>query len=149
MIGSCVTCCKLKQKFLVKKVDYLSNVGDKIQILGRTVERTRLGYIIITARRYMDKSLEDMNAEKCNPVSTPGLQLIEKDLATEEQLLEVLAGLYRRMTGRLLHVAGQRPDVQQAVKELARGIRSPTNILGTAETSDAIPGEPTNKHLEV
>ena len=32
---------KLKQKFLVKKVDYLSKVGDKIQILGRTVERTR------------------------------------------------------------------------------------------------------------
>ena len=34
---------KLKQKFLVKKIDYLSKVGDKIQILGRTVERTRLG----------------------------------------------------------------------------------------------------------
>ena len=34
---------KLKQKFLVKKVDYLSEVADKIQILGRTVERTRLG----------------------------------------------------------------------------------------------------------
>ena len=33
---------KLKQKFLVKKVDYLSKVGDKIQILGRTAERTRL-----------------------------------------------------------------------------------------------------------
>ena len=28
---------KLKQEFLVKKVDYLSKVGDKIQILGRTV----------------------------------------------------------------------------------------------------------------
>ena len=33
---------KLKQKFLVKKVDYLSKVGDKIQILGRTVERTTI-----------------------------------------------------------------------------------------------------------
>ena len=33
---------KLKQKFLVKKVDYLSKVGDKILILGRTVERTKL-----------------------------------------------------------------------------------------------------------
>ena len=32
---------KLKQKFLMKKVDYLSKVGEKFQILGRTVERTR------------------------------------------------------------------------------------------------------------
>ena len=66
--------------------------------------------------------------EKCNPVSTPGLQVTEKDLATEEQLPEVLAGLYRRVTARLLYVARQRPDVQQAVKELARGMSSPTNI---------------------
>ena len=119
---------KLKQKFLVKKVNYLSKVGDKIQILGRTVERTRLGYRIITSRRYTDQSLKDMDMEKCNPVSTPGLQVTEKDLATEERLPEVLAGLYRWVTGRLLHVAGQRPDVQQAVKELVRGMSSPTNI---------------------
>ena len=32
------------------------------------------------------------------------------------------ARLYRRVTG------GQRPDAQQAVKELARGMMSPTNI---------------------
>ena len=117
----------LKQKFLVKKVDYLSKVGDKIQILGRTVERTRLGYRIITSRRYIDQSLKDMDMEKCNPVSTPGLQVTAKDLATEEQLPELLAGLYRRVRSRLLNVAGQRPDVQQAVKELARGMSSPTN----------------------
>ena len=30
--------------------------------------------------------------------------------------------------GRLLYVAGQRPDLQQAVKELARGMSSSTNI---------------------
>ena len=47
-------------------------------------------------------------------------------------------------------MAGQRPDVQQAVKELARGMSSPNkHSLGTAETSDAILGEQTNKHLEV
>ena len=53
----------------------------------------------------------DMNMEKCNPVSTPGLQVTEKDLATEKQLPEVLAKLYRRVTGRLLNVAGQRPVI--------------------------------------
>ena len=43
-----------------------------------------------------------MDTEKCYPVSTPSLQVTDKDLATEEQLPEVLAGLYRRVTGRLL-----------------------------------------------
>ena len=47
---------KLKQKFLVMKVDYLSKVGDKIPILGRTVERTKLGCSIIPSRRYIDKA---------------------------------------------------------------------------------------------
>ena len=32
--------------------------------------------------------------EKCNPVSMPGLQVTDKDLATEEQLPELLARLY-------------------------------------------------------
>ena len=84
----------------------------------------------LTSRRYIEQSLKDMDMEKCNPVSTPGLQVTEQDLVTEEQLPEVLARLYRRVTGRLLFVAGQRPDVQQAVKEHARGMSSPTNIHG-------------------
>ena len=74
----------------------------------------------------MTKASRDM--EKCNLVSTPGLQVTDKDMATEEKLLEVLAGLYRRATGRLLHVGGRRSDAQQAVKELARGMSCPTNI---------------------
>ena len=76
-----------------------------------------------------------MDMEKCNPVTTPGLQVREKDLATEEQLGEVLAGLYRHVTGRRLNVAGERSDVQQAVKELARGMSSTKkHSSGTAET---------------
>ena len=62
-----------------------------------------------------------MDMAKCNPVSTPGLQVTDKDLATEEQLFEVLAGLYRRVTGRLLYVADTSTSAQQAVKEVALG----------------------------
>ena len=43
---------KLNQKFLVKKVDHLAKVGDTIEILGRTVKRTKLGYRLITSSRY-------------------------------------------------------------------------------------------------
>ena len=45
-----------------------------------------------------------------------------------EQFPAVLAGWYRRVTGRRVYVAGQRPDAQQAVKELARGMSSPTDV---------------------
>ena len=119
---------KLTQNFFVKEVDHLTKIGDKIQILGRTVERTKLGYKLITSSRYIDQSLKDLDMEKCNPASTIGLHMTEKDLATEEGLPEVLEGLYRRIRGRLLCVEGQRPDAQQAVKELARRMSSPTNI---------------------
>ena len=47
-----------------------------------------------------------MDMEKCNPVSTPGFQVTER-LGDRGAAPEVLAGLYRRVTGRLLHVAGQ------------------------------------------
>ena len=87
--------------------------------------------------------------KKCNQVSARDLEVTDKDLATKEQLLELLA-LYRRETGRLLYVAGQRPDAQQAFKELARGMSSPKkNSLGTSETRHALLGEQTNQLLEV
>ena len=101
---------KLKHKFLVQKVDYLSKVGNNIQILGRTMERTRLGYRLITSSRYIDQGLKDMDMEKCNPVSTLRLQVTEKDLATEEQLPDVLAGFWGAWsiaTGKLLTLSEQ------------------------------------------
>ena len=63
-----------------------------IEIWGRKVERTKLWYSLITLSRYIHQSLKDMDMEKCSPVSTPGLQVTNQDLATEEQLPELLAG---------------------------------------------------------
>ena len=65
----------LKQKFLVKKVNYLAKVGDTIEILGRELQRTELEYRLITSSRYIDQTLKDMAMEKWNPVSMPGLQV--------------------------------------------------------------------------
>ena len=76
-----------------------------------------MGYRLMTSCRYIDQSLKEMDMGE--------VQSCEH--ATEEPLPEALAGLYRRVTGRLVCVAGQRPDAQQAAKELARGMRSPTN----------------------
>ena len=66
--------------------------------------------------------------EKYNPVNTPDLQVTEKNAVTEEHLPAMLAGLYRRVTERLLYLVTQRPDAQQAVNELARGMSYATNV---------------------
>ena len=141
---------KLKQKFLVKKIDYLSKVGDKIQILGRTVERTKLGYRIITSRRYIDQSLKDVDMEKCNPVSTPGLQVTEKRLGDR--------GAAPRSVGRIVSTSDgptslcgrtTTPCATSSERACTRDEFPNKHSLGTIETNDAIPGEQTNKHLEV
>ena len=136
----------MMQKFESKIPDeenHLSRISDTIEILGRTVKRTNLGYRLITSSRHADQSLKDM-------VSTPALRVTQIGLATEEHVSTVLAGLYRRVTRRLLYVAGQRPEAQQAVKELARGMSSTTkDSLDTPEKIHAVPGEQTSQHLEV
>ena len=45
---------------------------------------------------------------------------LKKSGQMQNNFPSVLAGLYRRVRGRLLHVAGLLPDAQQALKELAR-----------------------------
>ena len=64
--------------------------------------------------------------DMCNHVSTPGLQMTDKDLATEEQLPELLARFHRRVTGRLLYVARQREGA------CARNEFSNKHSLGTS-----------------
>ena len=127
---------KLKQKFLVKKVDYLIKAGDKIQIRGRTVERTRLGYRLVTSKRYIGQNLKDMDMEKCNLVSTPGLQVTEKRLGDR--------GAAPRNVGKIVST-GDRPTslccrttTRCPTSSGRTGARNelPTKYsLGTAETS--------------
>ena len=87
-----------------------------------------------------------MDMEKCNLVSTPGLQVAEKDFATEEQLPSALTGLYRWVTGRLLNVAGQRSNAQQDMRErtCTRHELSNKRSLATSETRHAV-----NKRLSI
>ena len=118
----------LQERSLVKKVDYVAREGDSGTILGRTILRTKHGYRIITSSKYVDQSLRDMDMESCNPVTTPSLNVTEKDWNDAVQLPDSLAAIYRRATGSLLYVAGQRPDAQQAMKESARGMQHPTNV---------------------
>ena len=133
----------MKRKLLARKVDVLINIVDAI--LGSKSGTNKIG-----VQTCIDQSLKDTDLETRNPVSTPGLPMAGKDLVTEKQLPAELSGLYRRATGRLLSVGGQRPDAQQAGKELARGMNSPTNDnWARLKTLHALPGEQIEWHLEV
>ena len=107
---------KLKQKFVVKKVDFLAQIeilGSEVctkKVLGTDSSR-RVGTLIRASRTW-----------------TWRRAILSTHLVSKEELFAVLAGLYRRVTGRLLYVARQRPDAQQAMKELARGMSSPTHV---------------------
>ena len=106
----------LKLIFLAKKIDHLRKIGNCSEIMFRTavVENK-------TLYRLINQGRKDMDMESCHPVSAPrSPSVTEKERADAEQVLSVLAGLYRRVTGRLLNSAG---------KELAQGIGSPTGSL--------------------
>ena len=66
-----------------------------------------------------------LGLEKGKSVTTPGVR--EKISAETEKALEgATATLYRSMVMRLNYLAQDRPDIQFACKELAKGMSSPT-----------------------
>ena len=95
-----ILCTNLRQKFFVKKVDLLTKIGDTITALGQKRGKNKIGGADSSRRpRTMIRVSRNTDMGICNLVSTPGLQVTEKDMVTEEQLPAVLAGLCRRVDG--------------------------------------------------
>ena len=63
---------------------------------------------------------------KCRHAATPGTDALRKLIDSEELLSPEDHKLYRRIVGQLLWSSSIRPDIQFAVKELSRGLTSPT-----------------------
>ena len=87
---------KLNQKFLVKQrgpsgQGFRSSVGTWNEQTWGTDSSPRIDTLA--------QVLKNINMENFNLVSTPGLQMTDKDLPIEEQLIELLAGLYARGNG--------------------------------------------------
>ena len=74
---------------------------------------------------YIDKRLEQLDMLKCRHAATPGTDALRKLI--EELLSPEDHRLYRRIVGQLNLVEQHyRPDIQFALKELSRGLTSPT-----------------------
>ena len=75
---------------------------------------------------YVDKILEEYDLLQCKPSPVPGNESLRKKIEAEEPLSAVEHRKYRRIVGQLLWLSSIRPDIQYAVKELSRGLTSPT-----------------------
>ena len=70
--------------------------------------------------------LKKFKMEDCKPVSTP--MITGCKLSKEDEYEEVDQRLYRSMIGSLLYVTASRPDVMQAVGQVARFQGAPKEI---------------------
>ena len=70
--------------------------------------------------------------EKGKSVATPGVK--EKDVTVDTALTPTETTLYRSMTMRTNYLAQDRPDIQYAGEELARGMSAPTEGHQAQET---------------
>ena len=97
----------------------------QVRILNRIVSWNNSGIQYEPDQRHVEIVIKALGLEKAKPVSTPG---IREHLTPEgDKALEgATATLYRSMVMRLNYLAQDRPDIQFACKELARGMSSPT-----------------------
>jgi hypothetical protein len=76
----------LKQEFLLRETGTLSQVGDKLEFLGRKLERTCDSVLITMDHSYIDKILAEANLSKCRAALTPGTDSLRRKIEDEEKL---------------------------------------------------------------
>ena len=104
----------------------LRSEGVLVSFLGRCITRREDSIEISMPTSYIDKMLEQLVMVKCRHAATPGTDALRKLIDSEELLSAEDHKLYRRIVGQLLWLSSIRPDIQFAVKELSRGLTSPT-----------------------
>ena len=114
------------QKQLCLRSEGVLEPGTSISFLGRCITRREDSIEMSMPTSYIDKMLEQLDMLKCRHAATPGTDALRKLIDSEELLSPEDHRLYRRIVGQLLWLSSIRPDIQFAVKELSRGLTSPT-----------------------
>ena len=117
----------IKQELLLREPGTLSNIGDKLDFLGRKLERTCDSILVTMDTVYIENILAEADTTKCRIAMTPGVDSLRKKIEEEELLDKEQHSYYRRTVGQLLWLCPVRPDVTFAVKELSRGVSAPTS----------------------
>ena len=97
-----------------------------IRILNRVLEWTPQGLVYEADQRHSEIIIEQLGLNHTNgTVTTPGAKMIKSDNDDDDLLEPQMATKYRALVARANFVASDRPDVQFAVKELAKDMANP------------------------
>ena len=114
-------------KYMLLRADDEVKVGDEFKYLGRRYLRTESGFRRMAGAGYIEHTIELAGFRDLKPANTPGVasaKQSEEDPVLDES--DHRRRLYPTVVGRLLFLAGDRPDIQYSVKELARTLHAPT-----------------------
>ncbi|CAE7251708.1 unnamed protein product [Symbiodinium sp. CCMP2592] len=102
----------------------LPGVTHSISVLNRLVTWTNEGIEMEADPRHVDLVLEHLGLNNSSPVTTP----LVKSTGDEDEspLSKEDAGLYRSIAMRIGYLSSDRPDMLRTVRELAKGLKEPT-----------------------
>jgi hypothetical protein len=121
--------CKPKERFEIKThvIGSKSTMSQEGKVLNRVLRRTPEGWEYEADPRHAELIIKSLNLEDSKPVSTAGEDEKEWKIEEEAEKLEgQQATEYRALAARSNYLAADRPDIQYAVKEICRGMSSPT-----------------------
>ena len=115
------------QKELLLRVTGELSEGQEATFLGRHMRRTSPSVQMFMETSYVDHILELAGMATCKAAPTPGTDALKRGTA---ELAEPLSPeehqQYRKLVGQLLWLSNLRMDIMYAIKELSRGLASPT-----------------------
>ena len=115
------------QKELLLRVTGELSEGQEATFLGRHMRRTSTSVQMFMETSYVDRILELAGMATCKAAPTPGTDALKRGTA---ELAEPLSPeehqQYRKLVGQLLWLSNLRMDIMYAIKELSRGLASPT-----------------------
>jgi hypothetical protein len=94
----------------------MSLLGDLNLFLGLQISQQNEG-VFISQTKYIKKMLNNFKMEDYKPVSTP--MVINCKLSKDDESKEVDQRLYRSMIDSIFYVSASRPDVMQAIGQVA------------------------------
>ena len=109
---------------LARPASRLPGVIHSISVLNRLVTWTNRGIEMEADPRHVDLVLEHLRLTSASPVTTP---LVKSTGDEDETLLDKEeASLYRSIAMRIGYLSSDRPDMLRTVRELAKGLKEPT-----------------------
>ena len=115
----------LRDTLMVGGTEIVEHVGQKVQILGRVLTKTKRGYTISCSTKLVDDIIVAEGLQKAKGSRLPGEKA--KEVPGDEEALDTEGHRhYRCQVGRLLWLSVDRADLQHAVMRLSRCVGAPT-----------------------